>query len=84
MVVYVANSVVKTLVIHKETCKRVKKLSPCGCGEGGEKGNSRWYCESHITINKVDRFMNGKFWAILLCDDCFREDEERLRLRQVS
>jgi hypothetical protein len=76
MAVYVVNKVVKTLMIHKDDCRVVQKsgLKPCGCGVTGQKGQQRWYCEKHISSNAVNEFMNGKFWAILMCDICFRED----------
>jgi hypothetical protein len=72
--VYSANSPNKTLVIHKPECRLVPwdKLSRCGCGDAGELGNQQWFCETHITRDTVNEFMNGHFWAILMCDICFR------------
>jgi hypothetical protein len=75
MAMYTANSVVKTLTIHKPDCQWAQRGNPglaCGCREGGEKGNQRWYCENHMNIDEVNEFMKGKYWAILLCDACFR------------
>ena len=71
---YTANNPVKTLTVHKPECRFIprSKLRPCGCGDTGKRGNQRWYCEDHISSYDVDRFMNGKFWAVLLCDGCFR------------
>ena len=72
---YTANRPVKTLVIHKPECRVIPwdSLNECGCGDRGELGNQRWYCELHITKQAVDEFMHGRFWAILMCDICFRE-----------
>jgi hypothetical protein len=77
MAVYTANNVVKTLTIHKSTCRVIPKdnMKLCGCGDRGQAGNQRWYCEKHIHTEDVNRFMNGKFWAILFCDICYRADD---------
>jgi hypothetical protein len=71
-----ANRPVKTLVIHKPDCRVIpwEGLKSCGCGDRGELGNQRWYCETHITRKAVDEFMHNRFWAILLCDLCFGEE----------
>ena len=58
------------------------KLQPCGCGDTDEHGNQRWFCETHITREAVDEFMNGRFWAILMCDLCFRAEQEILQMKQ--
>lgn len=78
MAVYTANRPNKTLVIHKPSCRVIPKegLRACGCGDRGELGNQRWYCEEHISLDAVNEFMRGRFWAILLCDLCFRETLE--------
>ena len=70
---FTANRLVKTLVIHKPGCRVIPwgKLDSCGCGDTGEHGNQKWFCEDHITREAVDKFMNRKFWAILMCDICF-------------
>ena len=70
---YSANNPNKTLVIHKPDCNRIPwgKLSGCGCGDTGDRGNQYWFCEEHVTHEAVDEFMNGRFWAILICDVCF-------------
>jgi hypothetical protein len=74
--VYSANRPNKTLVIHKPECRVIPwdKLTRCGCGDTGELGNQQWFCESHITREMVDEFMHGRFWAILMCDSCFRRE----------
>lgn len=75
MAVYTVNQVVKTLTIHKDHCRVIPrgKLKACGCGDTGQKGQQRWYCEQHIRTTDVNKYMNGKFWAILMCDICFRD-----------
>jgi hypothetical protein len=75
MAIYSANRPNKTVTIHKSDCRVIPrgKLEPCGCGDAGELGNQHWYCEKHICRDAVDKFMNGRFWAILLCELCFRE-----------
>ncbi|MEN6300032.1 MAG: hypothetical protein ABFD51_09035 [Anaerolineaceae bacterium] len=75
MAVYTVNRVVKTLTIHKENCRKIPRehLKPCCCGDTGQKDNQRWFCEEHISLDAVNEYMNGKFWAILMCDICFRE-----------
>ena len=75
MAIYTANKPVKTLTLHKNGCRVIPldDLKPCGCGDTGAKGNQRWYCEEHISIDQVNNFENGRYWAILLCDLCFRE-----------
>ncbi len=72
--VFSANRPNKTLVIHKPECRVIPwgRLTKCGCGDTGELGNQRWFCETHITRQSVDEFMHGRFWAILMCDICFR------------
>ena len=74
MAVYSANKPNRTLTLHKLGCSSIKsnQLKSCGCGDTGELGNHHWYCEGHISIDKVDEFMNDRFWAILICDKCFR------------
>lgn len=76
MAVYTVNRVVKTLTIHKVDCHFIHRegLRPCGCGDTGKEGNQRWYCEQHITIDDVNDYMKGKFWAILFCDVCFKDN----------
>ncbi len=68
-----ANRPVRTVVMHKPECRVIpwEELDPCGCGDRGGLGNQRWFCEDDITRQAVDEFMNGKFWAILMCDICF-------------
>jgi hypothetical protein len=75
MAVYTASPVVKTLTVHKDHCRFIprEKLRPCGCGDTGQTGSQRWYCETHMNTNLVNEYMNGKYWAILVCDVCFRE-----------
>ncbi len=70
---FTANRPVRTLVVHKPECRVIPwdKLNLCGCGDRGELGNQRWFCEEHITIQDVNKFMKGRFWSILLCDLCF-------------
>jgi hypothetical protein len=74
---FTANRPNKTVVIHKPECREIPKegLDACGCGNTGGRGNQRWWCERHITAEKVDEFMNGRHWAILMCDVCFREKD---------
>ncbi len=76
MAVYTVSKVVKTLTIHKDNCRVIPrdKLKACGCGDTGQRGEQRWYCEKHISSNAVNEYMNGKFLAILMCDICFRND----------
>ena len=75
MAVFTANSVVKTLTVHKDDCHWVPrpKLRACGCGETGGKGSQIWWCEDHFSTDQVNEFMRGKFWAVVLCDTCCRE-----------
>ena len=75
MAIYTVNRVVKTLTIHKDYCRVIPKegLRACGCGDRGREGNQRWYCERHITSTAVNAYMKGKFWAIVMCDICFRD-----------
>jgi len=70
---YSANRPNRTLVLHKEGCTHVPRagLRPCGCGETGGGGNQTWFCEQHISIRAVSDVMRERFWAILLCGDCF-------------
>ena len=74
MAVYSANKPTRTLTLHKSDCNSIPKasLKPCGCGDTGSRGNQRWYCEQHITIDDVREFMNDRFWAVLLCGKCFK------------
>ena len=75
MAIYTASKTVKTLTLHKDNCRVIKrdKLDPCGCGITGKESDQRWFCERHMSIDAVNEFMNGKFWSILLCDLCYRE-----------
>jgi len=73
---YSINNPNRTVTIHKDSCKLVKKtefLSECGCGKTGQKDNHIWFCEKHITRTKIDNFMNDRFWAILICNKCFSD-----------
>ena len=73
MAVYSANRVVKTVTMHKPGCRFISKATEksCGCVVTGLKNQHKWYCENHITKDDVDEFMNGRFWAILICGNCF-------------
>ena len=73
MAIYTANSVVKTLMLHKRDCRVIpwSGLEPFGCGQRGKTGAQEWWCEEHITREAVNELMKDKFWAILLCDLCF-------------
>ena len=77
MAIFSANNPVKTVAIHKDGCHRIprEKLQPCGCGDRGNLGNQRWYCERHITLENVNEFMNNRFWAVVFCDVCFRDQK---------
>jgi hypothetical protein len=70
---YSANHPNRTLTLHKDDCAEVSRasVSICGCGITSDQGNSQWFCEEHVTIDKVSNFMNGRFWAILPCGKCF-------------
>ena len=70
---YSANNPNRVLVLHKDDCGEVAKAgsSGCGCRSTSELGNSRWFCEEHVTRDAVDDFMSGRFWAILLCTKCY-------------
>lgn len=70
---YSANHPNRTLTLHKETCSEVAKaaVSPCGCGSTSTQGNSKWFCEEHVTIEGITDFMGGRFWAMLLCTKCY-------------
>jgi hypothetical protein len=71
MAIYTANHPNITLVIHKPDCRVIPwgKLNSCGCGDTGEHGNQRWFCETHITRKAVDEFMNGRF-GLSCCAIC--------------
>lgn len=78
MAIYSANHPNRTLTLHKvQGCKaaRKRRLQPCECGATGKLGNQQWWCEEHITRDQVNNFIGHRFWAILLCDDCFRGEE---------
>ena len=84
MTAFTANRPNRTLVIHKEDCRVIpkEKLQPCGCGDTGERGNQRWFCEAHVTHQAIDEFMHNRFWAILICDICFQEEQENKQASQ--
>lgn len=75
MAKFAANNPTKTVTIHKDNCRIYlnKKLDPCGCGERGNLGNQQWFCEEHMTLEKIDDFMNHRHWAFIPCDVCFKE-----------
>ena len=75
MAIYSANKPNRTVSLHKAGCNFIptEKLNSCGCGDRGSLGNQRWYCEEHVSIDDINEFMNDRFWAILLCDKCFRD-----------
>jgi hypothetical protein len=71
--IYTANTTVKTLTLHKDGCSAIRGRVPpgCGCGVRGATEGQQWWCEKHIARDDVDRFMNGRFWAVLMCDVCY-------------
>lgn len=73
MAIYSANVPNRTLVLHKQSCVHIPKsdLLPCGCGERGSRGNQSWHCEAHVSIREVSDRMRDRFWAVLLCGDCY-------------
>lgn len=74
MAQYSANKPNRTVTLHKETCHRIpNSLSGCGCGATDKNGNQRWFCENHVTLEKINDHMNHRQWAFLLCHNCFIE-----------
>ncbi|GIW42664.1 MAG: hypothetical protein KatS3mg076_3241 [Candidatus Binatia bacterium] len=73
MALYSASRPNRTVTLHKNGCRFVprKTLRPCGCGAGSPRGNQRWWCEEHVRMDAVERFMRTRFWALLLCDRCY-------------
>ena len=73
MAIYSANRPNRTVTLHKDNCRRIPRdnLEACGCGETGERGNQQWFCEDHLHIEDIDQFMNGRQWALLLCETCY-------------
>jgi hypothetical protein len=72
MAMYTANNPNRILTLHKEGCVHIPKgLSPCGCGSTSAHGYQRWYCENHVSIPDVNQFRGERFWAILVCSECF-------------
>lgn len=71
---YSANNPNRTLTLHRDNCSHVSTGTPqnCGCGSTSTQGNQQWWCETHVGRDHVDTFMGGRFWAILLCDACYR------------
>ncbi len=74
---YSINKPNRTVTIHKDNCKLVNKIktlseSECGCCSTGDNKNHRWFCEEHITREEIDNFMNDRYWAILICNKCFK------------
>ena len=75
MAMYSVNKPNRTISLHKEGCHRIpaSDLSSCGCGITSNLGNHQWWCEEHIFIEAINRFMNNRQWAVILCYDCFAE-----------
>ncbi len=73
MAIYSANRPNRTVTLHKNDCHRIPtdNLKACGCGKTGELGNQEWFCENHISIKDINQFMNGRRWALLLCETCY-------------
>ena len=73
MAQYSANRPNRTLTLHKDDCSEIGRESSsiCGCESTSEHGNSRWFCELHVTIDVVSEFMGGRFWAIPPCGKCY-------------
>lgn len=74
MIVFSANSVTRTVVLHRCVCSHARRpkaaQGPSGCS-CCTKGNQRQFCEAHFPKKALDTMMNGRFWAILICAKCF-------------
>ncbi len=70
---YSTNRPNRTVTLHREDCSHIptEDLRSCGCGPTGEGGNHEWYCETHVSLDSISRFMRGRQWAILFCDRCY-------------
>ena len=68
-----ANSANRTLIIHRQDCPEALRAATeaCGCSPNTSNGRSRWFCEEDVSLYAVNHFMNGKFWTILPCQQCF-------------
>ena len=74
MAVYSANKPNRTVTLHKDGCRHIKKqnIIQCGCGSMGRTGSQKWYCELHVTKNDIDQFMGMRFWSLHICDVCYK------------
>lgn len=74
MAFYSANKPNRTVTLHKVGCHRISnKLDGCGCGATDQNNNQHWFCEDHVTLEKINAHMNHRQWAFLPCHDCFSD-----------
>ena len=73
MAYYSANKPNRTVTLHKADKHKIPTLDNggCGCGSTDKNGNQQWFCEIHVSIEKINEHMNHRHWAILPCTDCF-------------
>ena len=75
MAYYSANKPNRTVTLHKVDCHRIPSVlaNGCGCGATDKNGNQRWFCEHHVTLEKIDEHMNHRHWSFLPCHDCYTD-----------
>lgn len=76
MAYYSANKPNRTVTLHKPDCRRLPEAVTrgCGCASTDNNGNQQWFCEAHVSLNKINKHMNNRQWAFLPCHDCFAND----------
>ncbi len=75
MSLFLLNREKRTVTLHqRENCSDLphSKTLVCGCSDPTLSGNQRLLCDQHFKIKKVKEFMEGGFWIMLPCEDCYQ------------
>ncbi|MBE0696520.1 MAG: hypothetical protein IH586_06320 [Anaerolineaceae bacterium] len=61
------------VTLHRDDCSILPgdQLKALKNGEIVKKDNQSWFCEKDLDMQKINHMMNGRYWILLLCDNCF-------------
>lgn len=62
-----------TVTIHRDGCSQVnvEQLQKGKNGEDTAQENLLTFCENELDLSRITALMKGRYWILLLCEDCF-------------
>lgn len=73
MVIFLMDQNAVTLTLHKADCLNIPPVHPngCGCGAVINAAHQHCFCEEHFHTEAIIKFMDGRYWPVLLCETCY-------------